>query len=155
GRCGRAASAQGPLRKAPGWASCVRWRRASLPRRGRQSRGLRPPARPLSQRPLALLGNQQQGARVVVEEISAPDRRQLAVAEESRQRKLAERLADCDHVVIGLAVEPAASTGAIEIAAREGPASVEARGERRERRLEILPRGLRIAELELDRLPHA
>src|SRR5262249_32249151 len=94
-------------------------------------------------------------ARVGVEEVPRPDRRQLTVAEESREREGAEVLPDQRDVVIGDAVEALAAPGAVEVAAEGRPPPVEGAGHPAQRDLQVLARGGRVAELELDRLAHA
>src|SRR5262245_27123101 len=94
-------------------------------------------------------------ARVGVEEVPRPDRRQLAIAEEPREREGAEVLADQRNVVIGDTVEALAAPGTVEVAAERRPAAVEGAGHPDQRDLQVLARGSGVAELELERLAHA
>src|SRR4029453_1486459 len=82
------------------------------------------------------------------------DRRELAVAEESDHREVAEPLADERHVVIGDTEEPAPAAGAIEVAAEGGPPAAQARRHIIEHRREIVTGRLGVADLELHGLAY-
>src|SRR3989441_2183964 len=96
-----------------------------------------------------------EGARVVVKEIPAADGRELAVSEEPDERKLAEVLPDQRHVVVGDAEEPLPTPRAVEVTAERGAAAAEAPRQGLERRGEVLARRFRVADLELNGLPHS
>src|SRR4029453_12799213 len=95
-----------------------------------------------------------ESARVVVEEVPAADRRKLAVAEEADQREVAEPIADERHIVVGDAEKRAPRTGAIEVAAEGGPPAPQARRHVVEHRREIVAGRLGVADLELHGLAH-
>src|SRR5437773_2585513 len=66
-------------------------------------------------------------AGVVVEEVAAADRRELAVAEECDQREFAETRADNRDVVVGRAEELAPAAGAVYVASEGRPRTVPVR----------------------------
>src|SRR5262249_19705736 len=104
--------------------------------------------------PASGLGEDDEGAGVVVEEVPAADGREFPVAEESDERKFAQALADQRHVVIGHAEEPAAAPGAVEVAAEGRPPTVQALGQLVEHLAQVLARRPGVADLELQGLPY-
>src|SRR5207244_9275121 len=92
-----------------------------------------------------------EGSRVVVDEVGPEERSELAVPEEPAERELAELLADDPRVDAGLAVEPGAAPEAVEVEAERGRLPrvrglelVRARGE-------VLPRRVGVAHEEAER----
>src|SRR6266508_2436904 len=83
-----------------------------------------------------------------VEEVAAADRAELALGEEPGHGRLAGGRGDADGVVVGLAEEVAAAPVAGE---QQHPPRLPA-GHRRQQQLEVLVRGGRVADVELQRL---
>src|SRR5438105_9753696 len=107
----------------------------------------RPPTRS------ARLWKERQDAGVRMKQVLRADGRELPVAKEPDQRPVPETLADERHVVVGDAVEPLATAGAVEVDAEGGRAGAERRPGTGEHGAEILVGRPRVADLELDRLP--